>query len=136
MNGYYFAAGVITLAVAIAHVGCIVFGSSWYRFFGAGEQMARWADADEIKPTLITSGIVFILLIWSVYAFSGAWGLTLPLNVIAIKLIGLVLVMRGLLGFVLLLKPIGRSRHFWVWSSLFCLALGLLYLNELFHLVQ
>ena len=30
---------------ALAHLGCIIFGGDWYRFFGAGEQMARMAEA-------------------------------------------------------------------------------------------
>ena len=32
---------VAVLIAALLHVACIVGGPAWYRFFGAGERMAR-----------------------------------------------------------------------------------------------
>jgi hypothetical protein len=30
-------ASLLCAAAALAHLGCIVFGGDWYRFFGAGD---------------------------------------------------------------------------------------------------
>src|ERR1700731_551627 len=47
---------------AILHLGCIMFGAPWYRFFGAGEKMAQLDEAGSAAPTRITSGIVLVLM--------------------------------------------------------------------------
>ena len=66
-------AGAASSAIAaLLHLGCIVFGPSWYRFFGAGERMARLAAAGHIVPALVTVGIAAVLIVWSLYALSGA----------------------------------------------------------------
>jgi hypothetical protein len=36
-------AGAGSLAASILHLACIAGGPEWYRFFGAGERMARMA---------------------------------------------------------------------------------------------
>lgn len=74
MNGsrILMAAGTCSAIAALAHLGCIVFGGDWYRFFGAGEQMAQMAENGDWYPAAVTSGLVAILTIWSLYAFSGA----------------------------------------------------------------
>ena len=43
MNILLVVAGALSALAALAHIGCIYFGASWYRFFGAGEQMAIMA---------------------------------------------------------------------------------------------
>ncbi len=65
-------AGILTVLVALIHVGCIVFGGDWYRFLGAGEQMAQLAESGHPYPTIVTSIISAVLLLWATYAFSGA----------------------------------------------------------------
>ena len=55
------AAAALSATAALLHVGCIVFGAPWYRFFGAGEQMAQMAERGEWRPTLVTSVIVLVL---------------------------------------------------------------------------
>lgn len=62
MNVFLIIAGALSAVVAILHIVCIYFGAPWYRFFGAGEQMALLAERGSIQPTLITSGIVLVLL--------------------------------------------------------------------------
>ncbi len=129
MNVYLIVSGIFSAIAALIHVGCIYFGASWYRFFGAGEQMAIWAEQENIKPTIITSGIVLVLSIWSMYAFSAAGFLAkLPLMKLGLSIITLVYLMRGIGGFFLMNNPMGRSAKFWFWSSLICLVVGLFHL--------
>jgi len=48
-------AGLLTGAAALLHVAIIVGGPAWYRFFGAGERMARLAARGSAYPTLVTA---------------------------------------------------------------------------------
>lgn len=129
MNIFLIIAGILSAVVAILHVGCIYFGAPWYRFFGAGEQMAVLAERGSIQPTLITSGIVIVLSIWSLYAFSAAGIIVrLPLLRLALILITSIYLLRGVAGFFLVSSPMGRSSEFWVWSSLICLSFGIVHL--------
>ena len=129
MNVFLVLAGCLSAVAAMLHLGCIFFGAPWYRFFGAGEQMAMLADQGSIQPTLITSGIVLLLSIWSLYAFSAAGAIfSLPLTRLALTLITSVYLIRGLAGFFLISSPLGRSPEFWVWSSVICLLIGIVHL--------
>ena len=130
MNYYLVAAGCLSALAALMHVGCIVFGASWYRFFGAGEQMASMAEQGLLKPTIITSFIVVVVLsIWALYAFSAA-GLVMRLPVIRIALIVITMmyIVRGVAGFYFVANPMGRSPEFWIWSSVICVSIGMLHL--------
>ncbi|MGA9333570.1 MAG: hypothetical protein WBV39_04765 [Rudaea sp.] len=123
-------AGAFLSAVAsLLHVGCIVFGASWYRLFGAGERMARLAAAGSVVPVIITAGIAAVLALWSLYALSGAGVIArLPFIHVALCTIGGIYVARGVTGFGLAaLAPGERSVAFWCWSSLICLGIGALY---------
>jgi hypothetical protein len=129
MNVFLLIAGILSAIAAIIHIGCIYFGASWYRFFGAGEKMAVLSEQGNIQPTLITAGIAFILSIWSLYAFSGAGIIfRLPLIRLALILISLIYLTRGIAGFYFVNSPIGRSPEFCVWSSAICLCLGIVHL--------
>jgi len=129
MNIYLIIAGTLSALVAILHIGCIYFGATWYRFFGAGEKMVSLAEKGSIQPTLITSGLVFVLFVWSLYAFSGAGVIVrLPLMRLALVIITLLYVVRGIGGFFLINSPLGRSPEFWIWSSLICLFFGVIHL--------
>ncbi|MDT3297235.1 hypothetical protein Q4Q57_19090 [Shewanella sp. SP2S2-6] len=128
MNVFLIIAGALSAVVAILHIGCIYFGAPWYRFFGAGEQMALLAELGSIQPTLITSGIVLVLSIWSIYAFSAAGVIVrLPLLRLALILITFIYLLRGVAGFFLVSSPMGRSPEFWMWSSLICLSFGIIH---------
>ena len=129
MNVFLIVAGTLNAIVAILHIGCIYYGAPWYRFFGAGEQMAVLAEQGSLQPTLITSGIVLVLSIWSLYAFSAAGIIfRLPLIRVPLILITLVYLVRGIAGFFFVNSPMGRSPEFWVWSSLICLCFGIIHL--------
>ena len=126
---YLLASAALSAIAALLHLGCIVFGPSWYRFFGAGERMARLAASGSMTPALITTGISAVLALWALYALSGAGLiLRLPLTRLALCCITGIYVLRGLAGFVLaFVAPGERGTAFWLWSSAICLGVGLLY---------
>ena len=129
MNIYLLIAGALNALVALLHLGCIYFGAPWYRFFGAGEQMAILAEQGSMQPTLITSAIVLILFVWSCYAFSAADVIfRLPFRRIALFTITLIYLIRGIAGFFFINTPMGRTPEFWVWSSVICLSFGIIHL--------
>jgi hypothetical protein len=126
MDIYLLISGSLSAIAALLHLGCIYFGASWYRFFGAGEQMAIMAEQGSSQPTIITLIIFSILSLWSAYAFSAAGLITrLPFSRLALSLITLVYLVRGLAGFTLVNNPMGRSPEFWLWSSAICLFFGI-----------
>jgi len=121
-------AGVLSALAALAHLAVIAGGPDWYRFFGAGEGMARAAERGELRPALITAGIAAILFVWAAYAFSAA-GLIprLPLLRTGLVAISAVYLLRALApAAILLLRP-GMMSPFWWWSSAIVLVYGLAY---------
>jgi hypothetical protein len=108
-NRYLLGGAALSAIAALVHLACIVFGPSWYRFFGAGERMARLSAAGRIGPA---AGVIP----------------RLPLIRTALCAITGVYLLRGLSGFMLAVAAPGeRSVAFWCWSSLICLAIGALY---------
>lgn len=131
MTHPYLLLGALFSAIAaLLHLACIAFGAPWYRFFGAGEGMARLAEAGSPKPAIITVGIAAVLAAWSLYALSGAGVIgRLPLARWVLCAITAVYLLRGLAGLVLaVFAPGERSVAFWWWSSAICLAIGAVYL--------
>ena len=92
------AGAALSLLAALLHVGVIIGGPDWYRFFGAPEAYARAASRGSIIPALVTSGIATGLTIWAAYAASGA-GLLLRLPLLRTSLIVItaIYLARGLL---------------------------------------
>jgi hypothetical protein len=129
MNIMLIIAGTLSAMAAILHIACIYFGAPWYRLLGAGEHMAKLAEQGSLMPTAITSAIVLVLFIWSLYAFSAA-GLIgrLPLMHLALTVITSIYVFRGIAGFFLMANPMGRTPEFWLWSSAISLSLGIIHL--------
>ena len=128
MNRWLIAGGVLSAAAALLHVAVIVGGPAWYRFFGAGEAMARSAAAGSWYPPAVTAAIALILASWAAYAFSGA-GLIprLPLLRTALVLISLVYLLRAVLWIPIVLSQGNGLDAFTVWSSLIVLVYGLAY---------
>ena len=113
---------------ALVHFGCIVFGGDWYRFLGAGEQMAVLAEQGHWYPTTITLVIALILTIWSLYALSGARVIAkLPLLRLGLCVISFVYLLRGTIFFLLMPMFPGNSATFWFVSSSICLIIGACY---------
>jgi hypothetical protein len=94
------AAGALSAGVAALHVAIIVGGGPAYRYFGAGERMARLSERGSSEPTFITSVLVLLFASWAAYAFAGA-GLIRPLPRLrtVLLLIGLIYTGRGLVAF-------------------------------------
>ena len=128
-NHFLLAAAACSGIAALLHLGCIVFGAPWYRFFGAGERMAQLAEAGNRYPAYVSLFIAAVLAAWALYALSGAGMLPrLPFVRAVLCAITAIYLMRGLAVLPLLLFTRGRSTAFWWWSSAICLAIGTLHL--------
>jgi len=128
-NPWLVAAGILSAAAALAHLGVILGGARWYAVFGAGRRMVEMAERGSPVATLITLAIAAVLAIWAAFAFSGA-GLipTLPLTRWALAAITAVYLIRAV-GFIPLFAvrswPVGA---FAWWSSAIVLIFGIVHL--------
>jgi hypothetical protein len=127
-NKWLILGGTLSALAAILHVAVIAGGPAWYRFFGAGEAMARAAERGSSTPALITLAIAAVLMVWALYAFSGARIIRrLPLLRTALVVISAVYLIRAFaLVPALLLRP-DLVDTFALVSSLVVLAYGLAY---------
>jgi hypothetical protein len=125
-NQFLIVSGILNASAAILHLACIYYGAPWYRFFGAGEEMAVLAEQGSNYPTFITLVIFSVLSIWSLYCFSAA-GLIhkFPLTKLVLIFITVIYFSRGFVGFAFITKPLGRSPEFWFWSSVICIIFGI-----------
>lgn len=128
-------AAILSFIAAVLHIAIIFGGPEWYRFFGAGEQMAQLAEAGSAYPTQVTLFISGVLAVWGLYALSGA-GLIfkLPGLKAALILITAVLLARGMAGLILPFVSnhpaiTQNSITFWIVSSMICSWFGLYYLK-------
>ncbi len=120
--------GALSVAAALLHIACIFGGPDWYRFFGAGEGMARATARGDWQPTIITLCIAAILLIWAAYAFSGAGTLPrLPLLRTGLVTITAIYLLRGLIFVPVHLWRPQHTDSFAIWSSLIVLLYGTVY---------
>ncbi|MDO9078202.1 MAG: hypothetical protein Q7U72_12230 [Brevundimonas sp.] len=120
--------GWLSVAASLLHIGCIIGGPDWYRFFGAGEEMAVMAEQGSMTPTLLTLGIAAILAIWAAYAFSGAGLLPrLPLLRTGLVVISAIYLLRGLALIPALVLNGASVMPFILWSSLIVLVYGIAY---------
>jgi len=124
-NPFLLAGASLSALAALLHLACIAFGPSWYRFFGAGERMARRAAQGRRYPMAVTLAIAAVLFTWSLYALSGAGlGPALPFTRLALCAITAVYLLRAV-AFPLLRPRIpGNGMAFWLWSSAICLVIG------------
>jgi hypothetical protein len=122
------AGGVLSAGAALLHIAIIFGGPAWYRFFGAGEGMARAAERGQARPALFAIAIAAMLFVWAAYAFSGA-GLIrrLPLLRTALVAISAAYLLRALAPLPILLLWPERVDSFLLWSSAIVLVYGLAY---------
>lgn len=121
-------AGILDLAAAVAHLGCIAGGARWYRSMGAGENIAHMVERGELAPTLVTLIVAGVLFGWAAYAFSAAGLLPrLPLLSVALVAITTVCLLRAAALPVMLRRMPDRSVTFLVVSSVIVLALGVIH---------
>ena len=120
--------GWLSLLASGLHLGCIVGGPDWYRFFGAGEGVAQAAERGEWAPVLITLAIAGVLAAWGAYAFSAAGRIArLPLLRFCMVAITAVYLLRGLAVVPMQWWRPDLSDAFLLWSSLIVLAYGLVH---------
>jgi len=122
------AAALLSAAAAVLHLAIIAGGPAWYRFFGAGERMARMAEHGSPRPALFAIAIAAVLAIWSAYALAGAGLIArLPLMRTALVAITAIYLLRGLVLLPALAMNGGRVGAFLWWSSLIVLVYGITY---------
>lgn len=132
MNLSFIVGAFLSFFAGILHVGCIIFGASWYRFLGAGEEMAVLAEQGSLVPSVITLCIALLLFLFSAYALSGAGVIAkLPLLRSVLVFITSIYLIRGLGGMFFLLYPGLDSAVFVFWSSIICIFYGGFYLTGL-----
>lgn len=127
--------GLLTGAASLLHLAIVAGGPDWYRFFGAGERMARHAARGSPVPAAITLGIAAVLAVWALYALSGAGVVRrLPLLGPALALIAAVYLARGALGIPVVLladdpyaNELKGRMTFMAVTSAICIVLGLCY---------
>jgi hypothetical protein len=127
--------GVASAAASLLHLASIAGGPDWYRFFGAGEPIARAAERGSWVPALLALAIATLLAAWSAFAFSGA-GLLRPLPLLRTALVAItaIYLVRGLaLFFPTAMSRPDLSPAFLFWSSLIVLAIGVVHLVGLWR---
>ena len=122
-------AGALSVIAALLHIGVIMGGPDWYRFFGAGEELASLAERGSWYPAMLTFGIAVVLFVWGLYAFSGAGLLhrRFPFLKTGLVVIATIYLIRGLVLFPAYLFKPELVDAFAIWSSLICLVYGLAY---------
>lgn len=124
-RSWLLAAAWMSVAASVLHLAVIIGGPDWYRFFGAGEEMARAAERGSPVPTIMTIIIAGILAGWAVYAFGAAGVIRrMPLMRTALLAIAAVLIARSLLAFVPQVWAPEQTIAFRIWSSAICFVMG------------
>ena len=120
MSAWAWAAGLDFLAAAL-HVGIVLGGPAWYRFFGAGESMARMAERRHPWPTAVTVAIAAALSMFGAYAMTaGGHFPTLPLPQEALMAITAIYAVRALVPLLLCSVIASMRTRFMIVSSLIC----------------
>jgi hypothetical protein len=127
-SGWLVTGGVLSLLAALIHLGCIAFGASWFRFFGAPEPLIVNYANGAMGLVWITVAISMVLALWAAFAFSGAGLISrLPLLRTGLIAIAAIYLLRGAMLFpALVLAPYPRS-EFDIWSSAVVLVYGIAY---------
>ena len=129
LNKFLLTGAALSAIAASLHIAIIIFGAPWYRFFGAGEEMATRAASGHWSPLAITSGIAVVLAIWVLYALSGAGAIRrLPFVKPILFFITAVYLLRGLVIVPMLLFAPEQTTPFWYWSSAICFTYGVVHL--------
>lgn len=123
-------AGLLSVCVAVLHVVILIAGAPAYRYFGAGERMARMAQLGSPVPTAMTAALVALFAVWAAYAFAGAGLIARPPFLRAgLVAIGVAYAARGLAAAPQLFRVLSGAtepRH--LVFSLAALLIGVVYL--------
>lgn len=119
---------VLSLLAALLHVGVILGGPDWYRFFGAPESYAVATQRGSIFPAVVTSGIAAVLAVWAALAASAAGAIIrLPLLRTALIAITAIYLARGFLIIPVVLTVPYPEGAFDYWSSAIVLVYGIVH---------
>lgn len=123
---FLLAAAWMSVAASLLHLAVIAGGPDWYRFFGAGEAMARAAERGSLAPPIMTVIIASILAVWAAFALGAAGVIRLlPLTRTALVAIAAVLLARSAMVLAPQFWAPEHTMTFRVVSSAACLAMGL-----------
>jgi hypothetical protein len=125
-------AGCLSSCLAVLHVAIVFVGGPGYRYFGAGESIARQAEEGSMYPVFLTLFVAAVLVLFGLYAFSGADVIRrLPLIKTGLLIVGSIYFLRGLLVIFQVARLLEMRRplvHRAVLFSMVSLSLGLTYL--------
>jgi hypothetical protein len=124
--------GALSAAIAALHIVIMLVGAPAYRYFGAGEALARSAESGSLSAPAMTLVVAVVFAIWALYAFGGA-GLIRrpPLLRSGLVTIGFICTLRGVAfvpGVLHYLRQSGAEPSRYVVFSFAALVIGLLYL--------
>jgi hypothetical protein len=126
------AGGWLFAAVALLHFVVPFVGARAYRYFGAGEAMARRAEAGSLEPAVMTFILAGVFAAFSYYAFAGAGSVRRPpLLRTGLIAIGAIATLRGVAFFPEAahhLQHVATQPLRWAAFSFAALVIGLLYL--------
>lgn len=129
-NPYLVLGSLGSFAVASLHLWIVWNGAPAYRFFGAGEAIARAAEQGSTLPGLLTLGIASAFALFGVYAWLGTQHNPLPYPAQVLGLVAAVYILRGLgvvveIGWQLTGRPVPWQNP---WFSAVSLLLGVLHI--------
>ncbi|WP_374322051.1 hypothetical protein [Brevundimonas sp.] len=122
--------GIGMLFGALLHLAALLGGPYWIAFVGAPPSVVRSAEAGTLLAPVSTFAIIGLLVVWALYAFSGAGILRqLPFRRLMLAAVAVIFTLRGLVILPFLHRVDWRSMHdlFVVFSSGFILAIGASY---------
>lgn len=133
LNPWFLSAAVCNAIAALLHIAIIFGGPAWYRFFGAGEEMARMAEHGMLRPHAITLAIAAVLAIWALYDLAAAGMFKpLPLQALVITAIAAIYLLRAVAYIPFLLLTHQPCGAFAWWSSAICLLFAVFHFAGLF----
>jgi hypothetical protein len=132
----YRLAALVTLGLALLHVGMIFVGARAYRYFDAGEKMAEMAEKGSPVPAIITLFVAGVLAAFGVYALAGAGDLqALPFQSLALVIVLLIFLLRGAAVIIEAVRYFTSSYPLKsIGFSLASLAVGLIYASAFISL--
>lgn len=128
VNNNLMLAGILTIFAGVLHLGVIIGGADWYRFFGLGEQTASQVEQGFLEPQALTFVLAVTLITWGCYAFSGAGFLKrLPLLKPSLVWITIIFLLRGIAFVPAYLFHPESVDNIIIVSSFLCLTFGVTY---------
>ena len=131
INPFLLMGGFLSYMAALLHIACIVGGTHWLRFFGAGEKMVHLANSGSSYPGLITGFIAIALIVLGTYAWVGGAGgvMSLPLPFVKwiLLMLTIVFLIRGAALIPLYFIMPDELNAFAIWSSLAVLGMGVIH---------